>query len=100
MKKLALAVTPLIAVAMMTGAAAYAPAQGSPPGQNTSQAVQDKTATTAGVEQTAQGWKDGVEAYKLDKTVNRKIDPKSSFLYTHPPVKKGPARDAYLNDFV
>lgn len=100
MKKLVKLVTPLIAVAMMTGAANFASAQGSPMSQNTTPAVQDWNTPPAGTEQAQQGWRDGIEAAKLDKLANRKIDAKSSYLYTHPPVKKGPARDAYLDSFV
>jgi hypothetical protein len=69
-------------------------------GQNTNQAVQDWNTPPAGTEQAQQGWRDGIEAAKLDKLANRKIDAKSSYLYTHPPVKKGAERDAYLASFV
>jgi len=91
------AVTPLIAVAMMTGASMSALAQ-TPQTQNS--ATEDWNTPPAGTEQAQAGFRDGIEAAKLDKLAGRRIDPMSSYLYTHPPVKKGPARDAYLNNFV
>jgi hypothetical protein len=96
MNKLVKVVAPLIAVAMMTGLPMLAPAQMS---QNQA-TMQDWNTPPAGTEQAQQGYRDGIEAFKLDKLANRKIDPKTSFLYTHPPVKKGTARDAYLQNFV
>jgi len=49
----------------------------------------------AGTEQAQQGWRDGVEAAKLDKLAHRPVDPKVSHLYVHPPanVKKDAVAD-------
>jgi hypothetical protein len=81
---------PLMAVALM-GAPAMATAQ------NSNQQAQDWSQPPAGTEQ-AQGYKDGIEAAKLDKAAKRKIDAKSSHLYRNPPVK-GTQKDAYRNSF-
>ena len=59
--------------------------------------TQDWNTPPAGTEQ-AQGYKDGIEAAKLDKAAKRKIDAKSSHLYKNPPVK-GQQKDAYRNSF-
>src|SRR5580765_6215522 len=59
--------------------------------------AQDWNTPPAGTEQ-AQGYKDGIEAAKLDKAANRKIDAKASHLYVHPPVK-GNVKDAYRSSF-
>ncbi|WP_035347045.1 hypothetical protein [Edaphobacter aggregans] len=84
---------PLMAVALM-GAPVLAMAQ-----NNNSQSAQaqDWNTPPAGTEQ-AQGYKDGIEAAKLDKAAKRKIDAKSSHLYKNPPVK-GQQKDAYRNSF-
>ena len=101
MKKLFRIATPLIAVAMMTSVPMMSLAQSSPQGnQAQNSTMQDWNTPPAGTEQAQAGYRDGIQAAKLDKLANRKIDAKSSFLYTHPPVKKGPARDAYLQNFV
>jgi len=81
--------TPLIAVAMMT-VPMMAPAQSSPQGNATEN-------SNANVAQT-QGYRDGVEAAKLDTLAKRPIDPKKSHLYVNPPVKKD-ARDGYRTAF-
>ena len=92
-------VTPLIAVAMMTSVSSFTLAQSSQAGSQTT-AVQDWNTPPAGTEQAQQGYRDGIEAARLDRLANRKVDPKTSYLYTHPPVKKGAERDAYLQNFV
>ena len=84
---------PLMAVALM-GAPVVATAQNS---NTQSTQAQDWTQPPAGTEQ-AQGYKDGIEAAKLDKAAKRKIDAKSSHLYKNPPVK-GAQKDAYRNSF-
>jgi hypothetical protein len=83
---------PLMAVALM-GAPMMAMAQNS----NTQTQAQDWNQPPAGTEQ-AQGYKDGIEAAKLDKAAKRKVDAKSSHLYKNPPVK-GQQKDAYRNSF-
>lgn len=83
---------PLMAVALM-GAPVMATAQNS----NQQTQAQDWSQPPAGTEQ-AQGYKDGIEAAKLDKAAKRKIDAKSSHLYKNPPVK-GAEKDAYRNSF-
>jgi hypothetical protein len=85
---------PLMAVALM-GAPLLATAQNS----NTQSAQsQDWNTPPAGTEQAQQGYKDGIEAAKLDKAAKRKIDAKSSHLYKNPPVK-GAAKDEYRASF-
>ncbi len=86
--------TPLIAVALMSGAPLFAHAQNN---QETAQ-VQDWNTPPAGTEQAQQGYRDGIEAAKLDKAANRKIDAKASHLYVHPPVKAA-VRDEYRSSF-
>ncbi len=95
MKKLTRIATPLIAVAMMTGVPMMSLAQAQ--SNNTTQ--QDWNTPPAGTEHAQAGYRDGVQAAQLDKAANRKLDAKSSFLYQHPKVKKGPERDAYLSQF-
>jgi outer membrane murein-binding lipoprotein Lpp len=88
--------TPLMAVVLMSGAPIFAHAQNS---QNqSSTAVQDWNTPPAGTEQAQQGFRDGIEAAKLDKAAKRKIDAKSSHLYKNPPVK-GAARQDYRDSF-
>ena len=100
MSKLTRIATPLIAVAIMTSVPFMALAQSSQAGNQTqNSATQDWNTPPSGTEQAQQGYRDGIEAAKLDKTANRKLDAKSSFLYQHPKVKKGPERDAYLSNF-
>jgi outer membrane murein-binding lipoprotein Lpp len=87
---------PLMAVVLMSGAPIFAHAQNS---QNqSSTAVQDWNTPPAGTEQAQQGFRDGIEAAKLDKAAKRKIDAKSSHLYKNPPVK-GAARQDYRDSF-
>lgn len=84
---------PLMAVALL-GAPVMAMAQNS---NAQSTQAQDWNQPPAGTEQ-AQGYKDGIEAAKLDKAAKRKIDAKSSHLYKNPPVK-GAQKDAYRASF-
>lgn len=95
MSKLTRIATPLIAVAMMSSTPFLALAQTTPQTQNS--ATQDWNSPPAGTEQ-AQAYKDGIQAAQLDTAARRKIDPKSSHLYLHPPVK-GNAKDAYRTSF-
>ncbi|HMH15482.1 MAG TPA: hypothetical protein VK578_20450 [Edaphobacter sp.] len=92
--KLTRIATPLIAVALMSGAPLFAHAQ------NTQNAAQTEEWNTppAGTEQAQQGYRDGIEAAQLDRAAKRKVDAKSSHLYVHPPVK-GAARDEYRSGF-
>lgn len=92
--KLTRIATPLIAVALMSGAPLFAHAQ------TTQKAAQTEEWNTppAGTEQAQQGYRDGVEAAQLDRAAKRKIDAKASHLYVHPPVK-GAARDEYRAGF-
>lgn len=83
---------PLMAAALM-GAPMMARAQNT----NTQTQAQDWSQPPGGTEQ-AQGYKDGIEAAKLDKAAKRKIDAKSSHLYKNPPVK-GAQKEAYRNSF-
>ena len=92
--KLTRIATPLIAVALMSGAPLFAHAQAT---QNAAQTEEWNT-PPAGTEQAQQGYRDGVEAAQLDRVAKRKIDAKSSHLYVHPPVK-GAARDDYRSGF-
>ena len=88
--------TPLIALALMSGASFFAHAQ-----SNQTPAAQSRSWNTppAGTEQAQAAYRDGIEAAQLDKAAHRKIDAKSSHLYLHPPVK-GAARDEYRTNFV
>jgi hypothetical protein len=95
MKKISCIATPLIAVALMTGASVSALAQNS---QKNTPAVQDWNTPPAGTEQSQQAFRDGIEAAKLDKAAKRTIDAKTSHLYKNPPVK-GAAKDSYRADF-
>jgi hypothetical protein len=92
--KLTRIATPLIAVALMSGASFFAHAQTT---QNAAQTDEWNT-PPAGTEQAQQGYRDGVEAAQLDRAAKRKIDAKVSHLYVHPPVK-GAARDEYRSGF-
>src|ERR1700761_6416638 len=95
MKTMIRVATPLLAVALMGGAPFFAHAQNN---QAQASQVQDWNTPPPGTEQAQQGYRDGIEAAKLDKAANRKIDAKSSHLYVHPPVK-GAARDEYRSSF-
>src|ERR1022692_452390 len=88
MSKLTRIATPLIAVAIMSSVPFMTLAQNSRAGNETSNnATQDWNTPPAGTEQAQQGFRDGIEAAKLDKLAHRPIDPKVSHLYIHPPVK-------------
>lgn len=87
---------PLMAVALMSVSPIFAETQNP---VSATQEAQDWNTPPAGTEQSQQAYRDGVEAYKLDRAAKRKIDAKSSHLYVHPPVK-GDAKDAYRQNFV
>lgn len=95
MKKTIRFATPLIAVALMSGASFFALAQNNqaPTGQ-----TQSWNTPPPGTEQEQSAYRDGVEAAQLDKAARRKIDAKSSYLYLHPKVKAS-ARDEYRSRF-
>jgi hypothetical protein len=95
MKKTIRMATPLIAVALMSGASFFAHAQDK---QTPTTQSQSWNTPPAGTEQAQSAYRDGVEAAQLDKAAHRKIDAKSSHLYLHPPVK-GAARDEYRTNF-
>jgi hypothetical protein len=101
MKKLIRIATPLMAVAIMTSVPFMALAQSSPTTGNQTQnnATQDWNTPPAGTEQAQQGYRDGIEAAKLDTAAKRKIDAKLSHLYVHPPVKGNDAVNAYRSSF-
>jgi hypothetical protein len=93
-------VTPAIALAILSIAPAFVHAQTTQSQkQNQTAAVEGWNTPPAGTEQSQQGYRDGVEALKLDLTAKRKIDAQSSHLYLHPPVKST-ARDEYRASFV
>jgi hypothetical protein len=98
MSKLTRIATPLMAVAIMSSVPFMALAQTSQALLTSDTTAQSPTATPAANVQTQQGYRDGVEAAKLDKLTNRPISFKSSHLYVNPPVKKD-ARDAYRSSF-
>jgi ribosome modulation factor len=99
MSKLTRMATPLMAVAIMSSVPFLALAQNSQSGNQTQNtAVQDWNTPPPGTEQAQQGYRDGIEAAKLDKLANRPISFKTSHLYVNPPVKKD-ARDAYRSAF-
>jgi hypothetical protein len=88
MRRLTRIATPLIAVAIMSSGPFMTLAQNSQAGNQTqNSSTQDWNAPPAGTEQAQQGYRDGIEAAKLDTLAKRKIDAKSSHLYLHPPVK-------------
>jgi hypothetical protein len=97
MKKVFRIAAPLMAVALMSGAPAVALAQNSQNHKAQAQ-VEDWNTPPAGTEQAQQGYRDGIEAAKLDKVAKRKIDAKESHLYKKPPVK-GTEREAYRDSF-
>jgi hypothetical protein len=99
MRKLTRIATPLIAVAIMSSVPFMTLAQNSQAGNQTqNSSTQDWNTPPAGTEQAQQGFRDGIEAAKLDTLAKRKIDAKSSHLYLHPPVKGG-AVPAYRSAF-
>ncbi|GAC1418248.1 MAG: hypothetical protein NVSMB62_09800 [Acidobacteriaceae bacterium] len=100
MRKVNRIATPLMAAAIMISVPFMALAQNSQTGNQAqnSTAVQDWNTPPAGTEQAQQGFRDGIEAAKLDKLARRPISFKTSHLYVHPPVK-GNAKDAYRSAF-
>jgi FlaG/FlaF family flagellin (archaellin) len=98
MSKLTRFATPLMAVAIMSSVPFMALAQTSQSLVNDGTTVSNSNTPTAENVQMQQGYKDGVEAAKLDKLANRPVSFKSSHLYVNPPVKKD-ARDAYRSSF-
>jgi hypothetical protein len=54
---------------------------------------QDWNTPPPGTEQEQQGYRDGIEAAKLDTLAHRKVDAKASHLYVHPPVKGAAVAD-------
>jgi hypothetical protein len=97
MSKLTRIATPLMAVAIMSSVPFMALAQQNT--QNQTTATQDWNTPPAGTEQAQQGFRDGIEAAKLDKLANRPISFKTSHLYVNPPVKGKDAKDAYRSAF-
>lgn len=93
MKKLIRIATPILGIALMGGVPVIA-AQAQ---ENQAQS-QDWNTPPAGTEQAQQGYRDGIEAAKLDMAAKRPINAKESHLYVHPPVK-GAARDQYRASF-
>jgi hypothetical protein len=100
MKKLNRIATPLIAVAIMSSVPYMTLAQNSLTGNATSNSSTPAWSNPpSGTPQAQQGYRDGLEAAKLDTLAKRKIDAKSSHLYQHPPVKGKDATDAYRSAF-
>jgi len=88
----------LMAAALFTGASSLYAQSTQAQSQYTTQAqapAEEWNTPPAGTEQAQQGWRDGVEAAKLDKLAHRPVDPKVSHLYVHPPanVKKDAVAD-------
>jgi hypothetical protein len=100
MKNLIRVATPLIAVALMSGATFFAHAQVNQAPVTQAPTTESRSWNTPppGTEQAQSAYRDGVEAAQLDMTAKRKIDAKASHLYVHPPVK-GAARDEYRANF-
>jgi hypothetical protein len=99
MSKLTRIATPLIAVAIMSSVPFMTLAQSSPAGNQTMNTTQDWNTPPPGTEQAQQGYRDGIEAAKLDTLAKRTINAKSSHLYLHPPVKGNDAVNAYRSAF-
>ena len=95
MKKTIRIATPLIAVALMSGASFFAHAQNN---QVPTAQSQSWNTPPPGTEQAQSAYRDGIEAAQLDKAAKRPIDAKQSHLYLHPPVKAS-ARDGYRASF-
>jgi hypothetical protein len=95
MKKLTRIATPLIAVALMSGAPLFAHAQTQPAATET----QSWNTPPPGTEQEQSAYRDGVQSALADKLAKRKVDAKTSNLYVHPPVRKE-LRDKYRDNFV
>ena len=90
----------LMAAALFTGASSLYAQNGAVPSQApyTTSANQDWNTPPPGTEQAQQGYRDGIEAAKLDTLAHRAIDPTKSHLYVHPPVKGAAVAD-YRNSF-
>jgi hypothetical protein len=102
MSKLTRIATPLIAVAIMSSVPFMTLAQNSQAGnqtQNSTTQTEDWNTPPPGTEQAQQGYRDGIEAAKLDTAAKRKVDAKASHLYVHPPVKGNDAVAAYRSAF-
>jgi hypothetical protein len=93
-KKLIRIATPVLAVALMSGVQLFAQAQNQPATEN-----QSWNTPPPGTEQEQSAYRDGVQSALADKLAKRPVDPKTSNLYVHPPVKKQ-SRDAYREHFV
>ena len=92
--------TPLMAVGIMSCASLIALAQSSQTeNQTSSKAIQNESTQATRAEQPQEGFRDGLEAARLDKLAKRKVDPKTSHLYLHPPVKGDDAVNAYRSAF-
>ena len=96
MKNILRIATPLIAVALMSGAPLFAHAQ-----NNQAPTTENRSWNTPppGTEQAQAAYRDGVESAQIDKVAQRKVEAKSSYKYVHPPVKSA-ARDEYRANFV
>jgi hypothetical protein len=92
-------VSPLVAVALIGGAPFTAFAQNQNNNAPAATSTQDWNTPPAGTEQAQQGFRDGIEAAKLDTLAKRKIDAKASHLYVHPPVKGAEAVNVYRQQF-
>jgi hypothetical protein len=90
----------LMAAALFTGASSLYAQNAAAPQQApyTTSANQDWNTPPPGTEQAQQGYRDGVEAAKLDTLAHRPVDATKSHLYVHPPVK-GAAVAEYRNSF-
>jgi hypothetical protein len=74
-------------------------AQSSQAGTQNTNTTQDWNTPPPGTEQAQQGYRDGIEAAKLDTLAKRTINAKASHLYVHPPVKGADAQNAYRSSF-
>ena len=101
MNKMNRMATSLMTVALIGSApfSALAQTQSNSTPDNSPSAQRSNT-PPAGTEQAQQGFRDGIEAAKLDTIARRKIDAKSSHLYLHPPVKGADVVNAYRQQFV
>jgi len=89
----------LMAAALFTGASSLyaqnpAQSQKQTPAQNQNNApMQEWNTPPAGTEQAQWGYRDGIEAAKLDTLAHRPVNAKASHLYVHPPVKGAAVSD-------
>ena len=79
--------TPLIAVALMSGA----PFSRTRRITGTRSASQSWNTPPPGTRQAQAAFRDGLEAAQLDKAAHRQVEAKSSYLYLHPKVKASSA---------